>query len=425
MQIIFWEKEIYFEESKTIEVTTIKFLGGCGEVGRSAVAVDSIALDYGIKPSSPPEFPLDFSPKAVLISHAHLDHVGFAPSLMDYDPKVYLTPPSIEIGRILLYDSLNVMNPAPFSKREIRQFESNCIEVEYNEKLEVDGYSVEFLNAGHVPGSAMISLENDVHILYSGDLKLEETRLLEGAERNIPEVDILIVESTYFGVEHPERKELERKFVESVLETIDNKGHAIIPAFAVGRTQEVLMILESYGITPYVDGMGKDVFKILERHPDYVKDPKALRRAFKNAIWVEWKKREDVLKEPSAIVTTAGMLNGGPALFYISKLYNDPKSKLLITGYQVEGTNGDLALKHGMINLGNKIVKLKMSVEQYDFSAHSGDSQLKEFVRLAVNKGAEIVFTMHGEKCAEFANWIRENLNVEAYAPKNGDIFVI
>lgn len=406
-------------------MTTIKFLGGCGEVGRSAVAVDSIALDYGIKPSSPPEFPLDFSPKAVLISHAHLDHLGFAPSLMEFDPRIYLTPPSIDIGRILLHDTLNVMNPAPFSKKEIRQFESNCVAVEYDETFEIDNFRVEFINAGHIPGSAMISIENDVSILYSGDLKLEETRLLEGADKNIPEHDILIVESTYFGVEHPGRRELERKFVESVLDTIDNKGHAIIPAFAVGRTQEVLMILESYGITPYVDGMGKEVFKILERYPDYVKDPKALRRAFKNAIWVEWKKREDVLKDPSAVVTTAGMLNGGPALFYVSKLYNDPKSKLLITGYQVEGTNGDLALKYGMINLGNKIVKLKMAVEQYDFSAHSGDSQLKEFVRNAVKKGAETIFTVHGEKCGDFANWIRENLGVEAYAPRNGDIFVI
>lgn len=406
-------------------MTTIKFLGGCGEVGRSAVAVDSVVLDYGIKPSSPPEFPLDFSPRAVLISHAHLDHLGFTPSLMDYDPRVYLTPPSVDIGRLLLYDTLDVMNPPPFSKKEVRQFESNCIEVEYNDRLEVDSYEVEFLNAGHVPGSAMIIFKNDLNVLYSGDLKLEETRLLEGADLKIPEVDLLIVESTYFGVEHPMRKELERKFVESVLETLDNKGHAIIPAFAVGRTQEVLMILENYGITPYVDGMGKEVFKILERHPDYIKDPKALRRAFKNAIWVEWKKREDVLKEPSVIVTTAGMLNGGPALFYISRVYNDPKSKLLITGYQVEGTNGDLALKHGMINLGTKIVKLKMTVEQYDFSAHSGDSQLKEFVKIVVDKGAEIVFTMHGEKCVEFAGWIRENLGVDAYAPKNGDIFVI
>lgn len=406
-------------------MSTIKFLGGCGEVGRSAVAVDSIILDYGIKPSSPPEFPMDFSPKAILVSHAHLDHLGFVPSLMDYDPKIYLTPPSVDIGRLLLYDSINVMQPPPFSKKEIRQFESNCVIVDYNEKFKVDKFEVEFLNAGHVPGSAMICLENDLRILYSGDLKLEDTRLLEGAQKDLPEADILIIESTYYSVEHPDRKELEKKFVESVIETLENKGHAIIPAFAVGRTQEVLMILESHGITPYVDGMGREVFKILERYPDYIRDPKALRRAYKNAIWVEWKKREDVLKEPSVIVTTAGMLNGGPALFYLSRVYNDPKSKLIITGYQVEGTNGDMALKLGMINLGTRIVKLKMKVEQYDFSAHADDSQLKEFVRASADKGVEVVFTVHGEKCDEFASWIRENVGIDAFAPKNGDVFVI
>lgn len=406
-------------------MSTIKFLGGCGEVGRSAVAVDSLVLDYGIKPSSPPEFPLEYTPKAIIVSHAHLDHVGFAPNLMYYDPRVYLTPPSIDLARVLLYDSLNVMQPPPFSKKELRQFESNCNEIGYNEPIEIADFEVEFFNAGHVPGSAIVHLRNEISVLYSGDIKLEETRLLEKADTSFPESDILIIESTYYGVEHPNRKELEKKFVESVIDTVERGGHAIIPAFAVGRTQEVLMILESYGITPYVDGLGKDVFKILERHPDYIKDPKALRRAFKNAEWVEWKKREDVLREPAVIVTTAGMLNGGPAIFYISRVYDDPKSRLLITGYQVEGTNGDMALKHRMINLGTRVVKLRMEVEQYDFSAHADDRQLKEFVKIAVEKGAEVVFTMHGEKCDEFASWIRENLGVDAFAPKNGEIFVV
>ena len=406
-------------------MSTIKFLGGCGEVGRSAVAVDSVVLDYGIKPSSPPEFPLEYTPKAILVSHAHLDHVGFAPNLMYYDPKVYLTPPSVDLARVLLSDSLNVMHPPPFSKKELRQFESNCYEIGYNEPVEVAGFEVEFFNAGHVPGSAIVHLRNDISVLYSGDIKLEETRLLEKADTSFPESDILIIESTYYGVEHPNRKELEKKFVESVVETVERGGHAIIPAFAVGRTQEVLMILESYGITPYVDGLGKEVFKLLERHPDYIKDPKALRRAFKNAEWVEWKKREDVLREPAVIVTTAGMLNGGPAIFYISRVYNDPNSRLLITGYQVEGTNGDMALKHRMINLGTRVVKLKMEVEQYDFSAHADDKQLKDFVKIAVDKGVEVVFTMHGEKCEEFASWIREEIGVEAFAPKNGEIYVV
>jgi len=132
-----------------------------------------------------------------------------------------------------------------------------------------------------------------------------------------------------------------------------------------------------------------------------------------------------LLREPCVIVTTAGMLNGGPALFYVSRLYNDEKSKILLTGYQVEGTNGYMALNSGTINLGTRVVKLKMGVEQYDFSAHADDKQLKELVKIVVDRGAEIVFTVHGEETEAFANWIREELGVEAYAPKNGDVYVI
>ncbi len=407
-------------------MVTIKFLGGCREVGRSAVMVDSIIVDYGVKPSDPPEFPLDgLSPKAVVISHGHLDHVGVAPNLMYYDPRVIMTPPSRDLSMVLLKDSMKIMHPPPYTKRELRQFESNTEEVEYEEPVEIAGKEVEFFNAGHIPGSASVHIRGDVNILYSGDIKLEDTLLLEGADTNYPETDILIVESTYFGVEHPDRRELEKAFIESVVDTLDVGGHAIVPAFAVGRTQEVLMILERHGITPYVDGLGKEVATIIQRHPDFIRSPKMLKRAMKNAIPVEWKMRERVLEEPSVIVTTAGMLNGGPALFYISRLYNDEKSKIILTGYQVEGTNGDMALKHGMINLGTRTVKLRMRVEQYDFSAHADDRQLKEYVKCVVDRGAEIVFTIHGEETEKFAEWIRSELGVEAYAPKNGDVYVI
>uniref|UniRef100_A0A7C3MCU5 MBL fold metallo-hydrolase n=2 Tax=Archaeoglobus fulgidus TaxID=2234 RepID=A0A7C3MCU5_ARCFL len=407
-------------------MTTITFLGGCREVGRSAVMVDGIIIDYGVKPSDPPEFPLNgVSPRAVILSHGHLDHIGVAPNLMDYDPEVILTPPSHELSMILLRDSMKIMHPPPFTKRELRQFESNIREVDYEDAITVGDYDVEFYNAGHIPGSASVHLRGDLNILYSGDIKLEETRLLEGASTDYPETDILIVESTYFGTEHPDRKELERKFVESIVDTLDMGGHAIIPAFAVGRTQEVLIILEKHGITPYVDGMGKEVAQIIQKYPDFIRSPNDLKKAIKNAIPVEWRQREKVLEEPSAVVTTAGMLNGGPALFYISRLYNDEKSKILLTGYQVEGTNGDMALKTSMLNLGNRVVKLKMGVEQYDFSAHADDRQLKDYVKKVVDRGAEIVFTIHGEETEAFAEWIKENIGVEAYAPKNGEIYVI
>ncbi|MCS7121015.1 MAG: MBL fold metallo-hydrolase [Archaeoglobaceae archaeon] len=407
-------------------MTTIKFLGGCREVGRTAVMLNSLILDYGIKPSDPPEFPLNGNqPSAVIISHAHLDHVGLAPNLMYYNPKVILTPPSHDLSTIILKDSMNVIQPPPFTARELRQFESNIEEVEYETAINVGGIEVEFFNAGHIPGSSSIVVRDSKSVLFSGDIKLDSTNLLEGAKVDYPEVDILIVESTYYGTEHPERKELEKAFVESILNTLDSGGHVIIPAFAVGRTQEVLMILEKYGISPYVDGLGKEVSEVILRYPDYIRSPKNLKKAIKNSIPVFWRMREEILEKPCVIVTTAGMLNGGPALFYISKLYNDEKSKILLTSYQVDGTNGDRALKYGTLNLGNKVVKLKMKVEQYDFSAHADDKQLKEYVKKVVDRGVEVVFTVHGEKTEEFAKWIRGEIGVEAYAPTNGEVYVV
>jgi len=171
--------------------------------------------------------------------------------------------------------------------------------------------------------------------------------------------------------------------------------------------------------------MGREVAKIIESFPKYVKNVKDLKKAMKKAKIVERGKREEILSEPSAIVTTAGMLNGGPALFYISRLYNDEKSKIILTGYQVEGTNGERALNKGEIDLGMRTVKLKMKVEQYDFSAHADDRQLKDLVKKVVDRGAEVIFTVHGEDCEGFSNWIKEELGVESYSPKNGDLFII
>lgn len=233
-----------------------------------------------------------------------------------------------------------------------------------------------------------------------------------------------MLESTYFGEDHVPRKETEERFIESIHETLDIGGTALIPAFAIGRTQEILMLLDAYGIRAYVDGMGRDVYKILKKYPEYLRNPDLLDRAFERATQVKNHLRESVLGgEPAVIVTTAGMLNGGPVLYYLSRLYNDPGSKILLTGYQVEGTNGRLALEHRMIETrGGDILSLKPAIEQYDFSAHcGGDRELKQLVKDFCDKGTERVFVMHGgEKTEAFAEWISEEIGVEAYAPANG-----
>lgn len=382
-----------------------------------------------MKPSNPPEYPLNgLRPKSVILSHAHIDHSGIIPSLMDMRPEIYMTSVTRDIMQLLAKDTLKIAEKHgshPFYTEELRQLMEQTRTMNYREPFRTASYKAELYDAGHIPGSASIHLMGEQTLFYTGDIKTTETRLIERADADYPQADILIIESTYYGQEHTPRDELEKQFIESVIETLDQGGNVIVPCFAVGRTQEMVMILTAHGITPYVDGMGKDVQAIFEKYPMFLRDAQALEAAFTDAIMVNRKQRDAVLKEPSVVVTTAGMLNGGPAMYYLGKIYDDPMSALLLTGYQVKGTNGRRALEQGEAEIDGDIVRLKLKVGQYDFSAHSDDRELKQIVRQFCDNGTQMVFTVHGEETGEFAEWIRDNEDVQAIAPENGDEFII
>ncbi len=418
----------------------IRFLGGCNEVGRSAILVDDkIIIDYGLRPSDPPEIPLNngrISPKSVLLSHAHLDHSGMVPSLMagDHAPKVYMTPVTRDLTKLLGRDTIKVGKEQGFlffGEAEIRKLDQRTETVVYGERYPLNGseYQFEFHNSGHIPGSSSVYLRKereDISLLYTGDIKTGMTRLMKSAvPADFPTSDILFIESTYYNRDHRNRPELEREFIDSIKETLDSGGNAIVPCFAIGRTQEVVMILHSYGLTPYVDGMGLSVFNLFKNHPTSVKDIAALTAAFNDAQFVNSKRRKKAISEPSVIVTTAGMLNGGPVLYYLKKIHDDPRSKVLLTGYQIEGTNGRRLIDEGCVETNGEIVKVNAGVEYYDFSAHAGDSELKKIVSRFCRTGTEIVFMVHGEHTGEFATWARDKFGCEAIAPSNGEEFII
>ncbi len=401
------------------------FLGGAREVGRSAVLLnDDLLVDFGVETANPTLYPVSSpSPDAVVVSHGHLDHVGALPTLMDGFPPVYGTPPTRELARTLGEDTLK-LGTRRFQREDLMRLSQAWEDRDYGEGFSpgTTDYEVTLRHAGHIPGSSSVLIEGDENVLYTGDINTTPTRLLEPID-DPPRADTVVVESTYFDHEHTGRAALERRFVDSVRETLYEGGDVIVPVFAIGRTQEILMVLEEHDVPCYVDGMGVDVMRTLRHHPDYIRDPGALKRAANHAREVDPSRRKDVLDQGRAIVTTSGMLSGGPAMTYIKETYDHPGNKICLTGYQVEGTPGRTALDEGRAEIDGTVLPLSAQVEAHDFSAHADGAGLRSYVRDAVDAGAERVLAVHGDEhnTTAFAEWAREELGVEAEAPEVGE----
>lgn len=349
---------------------------------------------------------------------------------MDLGPEVYCTSITAKLSALLARDTLKIAGKKghviPYYHEEIQEFERKVRVKGYRQEFNTNGYSVCFYDAGHIPGSSMVHLEKEKQSLfYTGDLNTINTELQKGADTDFPESDILLIESTYFGRNHTPRELLEERFIGSIRETIDNGGRAIIPAFGIGRTQEIMLILKKHGLPVFVDGMGVDVFHLFKRSPECVNDINKLEKAFTRANIVKRQDRETIINEPSIIVTSAGMLNGGPVLYYIDEIFDDPKSKIFLTGYQAQDTNGRSALERGYIVNGKRTVHLNCKLELYDFSAHCGDVQLKEVVKTFCDNGTGTVIAVHGDNTEGFANWIRDEMGVRSFSPANKEMIAI
>jgi hypothetical protein len=406
----------------------ITFYGGAQEVGRACILLEegsrNLMLECGIKLGEKTEYPLLHDDELrrisnITISHAHLDHSGYLPHVYSKRarPKIFLTKPTRDLMGVLLSDYQRIHR----SKAEKRLFGTKDVDdvlrdasiVEYQQQVSAD-FKITFHNAGHILGSSMIMIEEkDRRILFSGDICMRKTRILDPCERNLA-ADTLIVESTYGGKSDviPSYKESYQKMVAIIRETLERGGHVIIPSFAVGRAQEVLMALDDYmrsGAIPstkiYIEGMIGKAMKIYRHNAIYANDDIKRRilmsedDPFKspNFHHPRSKTREDVLKEPSIIVTTSGMLSGGPALFYLEKLGHDPKNAIIFVGYQAEGTNGQKVLKgEKKIMIEDKEVELNLRVESVKLSGHADFNELVQYVKSV--KGLRKVYLMHGEK---------------------------
>ena len=402
----------------------LQFLGGAGEVGRSAILVnDRLLLDYGTLTATPPQYPVgNVDPEAVVVSHGHLDHVGAVPALLSGSkrPEIHWTPPTAALARILARDTLKLHGgtmQCPFTEAHVARIGEVENRHGYRESFEAAGHEITFYNAGHIPGSAHVLVDDgETRLLYTADFHTDDTRLLDGSTAR-PPADVVICESTYADVSHDDRDGVETRFAETARTTMWEGGTVVVPAFAIGRTQELLMVCEAHDLECYVDGMGTEVLSMLRQYPEFLRDGEALGRAARHAREVTGRdgQRKRIAAQNTVIVTTSGMLSGGPAMTYIPEIRTDPVNRISLTGYQVDGTPGRQLLETGRCELDGGIYPVSAQVELFDFSAHADHDGLRDF--LSEYNDSQILIN-HGDSCAAFA----EELHADGFKASAPDL---
>ncbi len=400
--------------------TRIRFLGGTRGIGNTSIMIQSdseaVLLDYGTTPSNKfekPKNPPSTLIRSIILSHAHLDHSGAVPCLYKsvLRPALISTPLTMELANLLIRDMVKILrNDVPFTNLEINRMLSSFIPVNYGNAVKIgDNFIVTLFNAGHIPGSASILVEiKGKKIWYTGDINLAETRLLRAAEI-LENADIVIMETTYADKEHPNRRDEEKRFIRRIEEIIQDKGTILIPAFSVGRSQEIITILYKNGYRGplAIDGMAKTATEIILRYPEYLKKPEDLEHAIRKVKWIKNRiERKKLLRKPGIIVAPAGMLGGGWSEWYLKHIYNGDRNAVFFVSFQILGTMGHQILNERKFVIHGREYTVRAQVEQFEFSGHSGKSELLDIVRKL--EKPERIFLIHGEE--ETINSFKEEL---------------
>jgi len=380
-------------------MVTVEVLGGGGEVGRMAILVrgsrNTVLLDYGVNfdEEGRPIFPLHVRPRdltAVVLSHAHLDHCGALPGLyVSSSPPLYTTPLTAELAELMFRDAVKLSGYyLPYEEEEIRNALRQAKPVNFNEAVELNGDSLMFLNAGHVPGSVMTLMSIDGYrILFTGDFNLASSNLLDGADLyNVPrDIDLVIMEATYAGGTHPPREKLEEEFIKAVKETLEEGGSVLIPSFTIGRTQELLLTLIKHDVTEvpiYVDGLARVANRVISKYPQFLRDPNLYAKAMTYSTEIMGNYfRRNALRDQAVIITPAGMLKGGAAVYYLKRLGGDRRNAVILPSYQAPDSPGYDLLTKGVVRVDNEEIRVNAKVYWFDFSAHSGLEELVNFIR--------------------------------------------
>jgi putative mRNA 3-end processing factor len=416
----------------------LSFMGGCHKVGGNAVLVNTdqsnLLLEYGVKPGIPPEFPGHVRARdvdGIVIGHAHLDHSGGVPLFYLSEKKPYFaTRTTSELTQILVKDMIKLNSYyLPFEYLELDKMKECRNDLSYGQEVKMKDIEFSLMDAGHIPGSAMVDISaGGKKILYTSDFNTVPTRICNNARLPKKKYDTVIIESTYAMHEHPDRKQLEEDFVKDIKSTINNGGKVLIPAFAVGRSQEIINILHAHKFDGYIllDGMARAVNEVMLGEPEAVKTPNSYKKAMSRVHEIRgWRDRRQALRKADVIVAPSGMLQGGTAMFYMEKLALGSENSIFLVSFQVPGTGGAKLMETGMFPIKEKDEKVAAKVKHFDFSSHSGKTLLQQFLRGL--KGKPDVYVIHGEEesCDFLAEWVQDELDMKGVAPNQGDEFTV
>jgi hypothetical protein len=404
----------------------------------------------------PEVFPLN-QIDAVIVTHAHLDHQGLVPLLFKYgyEGPVYCTPPTRDLMVLLQLDYIDVAakegKKIPYEAGMISKTLKHTIPLDYEEVTDIaPDIKLTFHNAGHILGSAIshFHIGDGLHnVVFTGDYKYEKTRLFDPAVNKFPRVETVVSEATYGNSNafQPALKDAERHLQMVVKNTVERGGICVIPAFAVGRSQEVMIVLEESirkGLIPevpvYLDGMIWEATAIHATHPEYLNNDlrKLIFQKGQNPFLSECFRpvdshdaRQKIIQNPHpcVILSTSGMMNGGPVMEYFKAFAEDPRNSLVFVGYQADGTIGRRIQKGWkeipMTGRGGstEILKMNMEVQVVDgFSGHSDRRQLMDYIK-RMQPRPERVFTEHGDEkaCVDLASSVYKKLKIETRALTN------
>ncbi|MCD6592080.1 MAG: beta-CASP ribonuclease aCPSF1 [Thaumarchaeota archaeon] len=449
---------------------TITILGSGMQVGRSAILLQTseskVLLDCGFAPGGSQN--IEMIPRfdvmenlveeldAVIVTHAHLDHMGMVPYLFKYDYRgpVYCTEPTLPLMLMQHLDFINVAGKqglfAPYTERDVRTAIQHTITLSYGMVTNITpDIRITFYNAGHILGSAIVHIhigEGFHNVIYTSDFKYETSRTLDAAVNRFPRAETLIMESTYGATPVQFTREESEKLLASYIEkTIKRGGKVLIPVPAVGRAQEIMLVLNhlfSTGMIPeipvFLDGLVVEATAIHTAFPNYLgRELRNKLAELGNLFMSEYftpvkshQQREEILsmEEPMIIMATSGMLEGGPILMYLREFASDDRNMLIFVSYQVEGTLGRKLLKgvreFSMMDESGKteIINVKLEVAKVDgFSGHSSRQQLLSYLRSFKPKPRKLIL-VHGEpeavtSLAKSASKILPNTKI--YTPQN------